>query len=88
MTCTECQTIRVNQLVSSRSIYFKMTLTGFSTSLQVRVVAVHVWFLNFSKVHQRNSIVAVRFARSALKASKHKITCYPVLRYMYERVVG
>ena len=27
----------INQLVISRSIYFKMTLTGFNTSLQVHV---------------------------------------------------
>ena len=33
--------------VISRSIYFMMTLTGFSNSLQVHV-AVHVWFLNLS----------------------------------------
>ena len=31
-------------------MYFKMTLTGFSTSLQVHV-AVHVWFLNLSKIN-------------------------------------
>ena len=41
--------IRVNQLVVSRSIYFNMTLTGFSTLLQVHVTA-HVWFLNLSVI--------------------------------------
>ena len=46
----------------SRSIYSNMTLTGFSTSLQLHV-AIHVWFLNLSDNKFKNDCThLVRYA--------------------------
>ena len=55
ITCTQFQNYGLNQLVISRSIYFKMTLTGFSTLLQVPV-PVQVWFLNLSKKYKNKNM--------------------------------
>ena len=69
--------LRVNQLVISKSIYFKMALTWFSSSQQVHVAG-HVWFLNLYNIkYIKDShwiCIKCKHVNHKLKGKDHKNT--------------